>query len=118
MIQTLCKSGAPVTYQVAHMVTKSKYLQDGNCQLKGGAGQLGGAWSVFLLVFLRDLYLSCMKLQIRKALGNKRVTGEYYTPAWHGATECSLQGWPCPASPDRAAAEKDGVPSPFLRHQE
>lgn len=38
------------------------------------------------------------KVQIRKALGNERVAGAYYTPAWRGATECSLRGWPCGAS--------------------
>lgn len=38
------------------------------------------------------------KLQIRKALGNERVARAYYIPAWRGATERSLQGWPCLAN--------------------
>lgn len=46
---------------------------------KEGAGQLGVPGPKFLGVSQRFV-LVLRKLQIRKALGNKRVTGEYYTP--------------------------------------
>lgn len=52
------------------------------------------------------------KLQIRKALGNERVAGAHYTPAWHGATECSLRGWPCLASQYSWNQDRDGLLSP------
>lgn len=79
---------------------------------KEGAGQLGRCLVRVSLGVSQRFVLVLRKLQIRKALGNKRVTGEYYTPAWHGATECSLQGRPCPASQIELQPRRDGVPSP------
>ena len=65
---------------------------------KQGVGQPGRCLVRVPLGVSQRFVFVLRKLQIRKALGNKRVTGEYYTPVWHGATECSLQGQPCPAS--------------------
>ena len=79
---------------------------------KQGAGQLGRRLVRVSLGVSQRFVLLLRKLQIRKALGNKRVTGEYYTPAWHGAMECSLQGQPCPASQIELQPRWDGVSSP------
>ena len=79
---------------------------------KQGAGQLGRRLVCVSLGVSQRFVLVLRKLQIRKALGNKRVTGEYYTPAWHGATECSLQGQPCPASQIEPQPRWDGVSFP------
>lgn len=50
------------------------------------------------LLLLSEIRMLLRKVQIRKALGNERVAGAHYTPAWRGATECGLRGWPCGAS--------------------
>ena len=72
----------------------------------------GSAWSGVSLSVSQRFALILRKLQIRKALGNERVAGAYYTPGWREATECSLRGRPCSASQTELEPGWDDFPSP------